>query len=131
MTTLNGQNFAVDTSTGAMSKVPASLASRESFAAFISSWITTYGTGRHVTMDEICALPKALDLTISGTRKELGSRLIMHADALAGFRLRRVRRGTLRRKPRGAAGYFYVPPLWIVEPCGIVGEPGEQDHTGL
>jgi hypothetical protein len=83
--------------------------------ALLRAWAQELGTGTPVSIREIAALPGATDLMATADLRELGTWLWRNANAIPGFRVRRIRRGVSQRKPRGASGYFWRPAIWTLE----------------
>jgi len=83
--------------------------------AVLMAWARELGTGTPVSIREIAALPGAAALMPIGDLRELGTWLWRNANAIPGFRVRRIRRGVSQRNPRGAPGYFWRPAIWTLE----------------
>jgi hypothetical protein len=77
--------------------------------AFLTEWAQELGTGTPVSIRE-------------------GTWLWRNANAVPGFRVRRIRRGVSQRNPRGAPGYFWRPAIWTLDKVSEDRSHHQQEH---
>src|SRR5438128_10885929 len=98
----------------------------EAWTRFVAAWIERHGYGVPVTLHDLLALPGAAELNPCGDRRALASRMVELTDTIPGARPRRIRKANLGRNRKGAAGYYSIPALWVLDrEAGLPGSGAE------
>jgi hypothetical protein len=89
--------------------------SLKAWTTFVAAWIERHGYNVPVTLTDLLTLPGAAALNPCGDRRALASRMVELASTIPGVRPRRIRKANLARNRKGAAGYYSIPALWLLE----------------